>query len=77
MANFRIYNDQLCPDMWNSAQHLNSEVRLNLLRAAQDFYEKTNLPSPIIEVYLMGSIANYNWTADSDADVHVIIDYKK
>jgi hypothetical protein len=44
---------------------------------AYDFYEKTNLPAPIVDVFLMGSIANYNWTADSDVDVHVIIDYKK
>ena len=77
MANFRIYNDTLCPDLWDSAQHLDPEVRVNLLRMAYDFYEKTKLPAPIIDVYLMGSIANYNWTADSDADVHVIIDYNK
>jgi hypothetical protein len=25
----------------------------------------------------MGSISNYNWTTDSDVDVHVIIDYSK
>ena len=77
MANFRIYNDCLCPEMWDSAQHLDPYVRINLLRMAYDFYKKTNLPSPIIDVYLMGSIANYNWTKDSDVDVHVIIDYRK
>lgn len=67
----------MCPDLWDSAQHLDPEVRLSLLKSAQDFYEKTNLPAPILDVYLMGSIANYNWTSDSDADVHVIIDYSK
>ncbi len=77
MANFRIYNETLCPDLWDTAQHLNPEVRVNLLRMAYDFYEKTKLPAPIIDVYLMGSIANYNWTKDSDVDVHVIIDYNK
>lgn len=77
MANFRIYNETLCPDLWDSAQHLDPEVRINLLRMAYDFYEKTALPAPIIDVYLMGSISNYNWTADSDVDVHVIIDYNK
>ena len=44
---------------------------------AYDFYRKTKLPAPVLDVYLMGSIANYNWTADSDIDVHVIIDYTK
>ena len=44
---------------------------------AYDFYRKTKLPAPVLDVYLMGSIANYNWTADSDIDVHVIVDYSK
>ena len=77
MSNFRIYNDALCPDLWDSAQHLNPKIRANLLQMAYDFYEKTELPAPIIDVYLMGSGANYNWTPDSDVDVHVIIDYTK
>jgi hypothetical protein len=77
MSNFRIYNDTLCPDLWDSAAHLNPQIRTNLLQMAYDFYEKTNLSATIIDVYLMGSAANYNWTPDSDVDVHVIIDYSK
>lgn len=77
MSNFRIYNETLCPDLWDSAQHLDPKIRANLLQMANDFYEKTELPAPIIDVYLMGSAANYNWTPDSDIDVHVIIDYSK
>src|SRR5271169_4883113 len=77
MANFRIYNETLCPDLWDSAQHLTPQVRMNLLRMAYDFYQKTKFKAPVIDVYLMGSIANYNWTADSDVDVHVMIDYSK
>lgn len=72
---FRVYNETLCPALWDEQQHLDPEVRLNLLRMAQDFYEKTKFTAPILDVYLMGSIANYNWTPDSDADVHVIIDF--
>ena len=48
-SNFRIYNDRLCSEIWNVSQHLAPEVRLNLLRMAKDFYEKTKLPAPIIE----------------------------
>lgn len=76
-ANFRIYNDTLCPALWDSGMHLDPQVRASLLQMAQDFYEKTGLKAPILDVYLMGSIANYNWTVDSDADVHVIIDYNQ
>ena len=74
-ATFRIYNDTLCPDLWDSQQHLDPEVRSHLLQMAYDFYKKTKFVAPILDVYLMGSIANYNWTPDSDADVHVIIDF--
>ena len=77
MSNFVIYNDTLCPDLWDEYSHLEPRTRLNLLRMAYDFYQKTKLPAPIIDIYLMGSIANFNWTPDSDADVHVIIDYNQ
>jgi hypothetical protein len=72
---FRVYNDTLCPALWDESIQLDPEVRVGLLKVAEDFYEKTGFKAPIIDVYLMGSIANYNWTPDSDADVHVIIDY--
>ena len=75
MSNFRIYNYTLCPVLWDKAQHLDPQVRASLLKMAYDFYEKTDLKAPVLDVYLMGSIANYNWTNESDADVHVIIDF--
>ena len=77
MSNFRIYNNNLCPDLWDEYLKLNPKIRVNLLRMAYDFYRKTKLPAPIIDVYLMGSTASYNWTPDSDVDVHVIVDYNK
>src|ERR1035437_3288294 len=77
MSNFRIYNDTLCPDLWDEGGHLDPEIRMNLLQMTNDFYEKTELPALISDIYLMGSAANYNWTPDSDIDVHVIIDYSK
>ncbi len=77
MSNFRIYNDALCQDLWDKNSHLNPQIRTNLLQMAYDFYAKTKLLSPIVDVYLMGSGANYNWTPESDVDVHIIIDYSK
>ena len=62
MANFRIYNETLAPELWDAAQHLDPKVRMNLLQMAYDFYGKTNLLAPVFDVYLMGSIVNYNWT---------------
>jgi len=74
---FRIYNEKLCPALWNDQLQLHPEIRSNLLKLAYDFYKKTELKAPIIDVYLMGSIANYNWTVNSDADIHIIIDYNQ
>lgn len=77
MASFRIYNSTLCPDLWDVNKHLNAEIRSHLIQLATDFYEKTKFVAPIIDIWLMGSIANYNWTADSDVDVHIIIDFSQ
>ena len=77
MAKFRLYNRTLCPDIWDRYQHLNPRVRVNLLRMATDFYTKSKFPAPIIDIYLMGSSANYNWSPDSDVDVHVLIDFNQ
>jgi len=76
-ASFRVYNDNLCPKLWDQYKHLDPRVRVNLLRMAYDFYDKTEFKAPILDIYLMGSVANYNWTPDSDADVHVIIDFRQ
>lgn len=76
-SSFRIYNQTLCPDLWDEYQHLDPRVRVNLLRMAYDFYKKTEFVAPIVDVWLMGSIANYNWTPESDADVHIIIDFSQ
>jgi hemerythrin-like domain-containing protein/predicted nucleotidyltransferase/ribosomal protein S18 acetylase RimI-like enzyme len=76
-TNFRIYNETLCPDLWDAYDHLDGHIRVNLLRMAYDFYEKTDFKAPIVDVYLMGSIANYNWTPESDVDIHIIIDHDK
>lgn len=75
--NIRIYNQTLCPVLWDDHQHLDPKTRVNLLRMAYDFYEKTGFKAPIVDVYLMGSIANFNWNEESDADVHVMIDYSQ
>jgi hypothetical protein len=74
---FRVYNDTLCPDLWDQCQHLDPRVRVNLLRIAYDFYKKTKFQAPIVDIWLMGSIANYNWTPESDADVHIILDFSQ
>lgn len=70
----RVYNQNLCPKLWINNQ-LDPEVKDRLLEIAKDFYEKTNFKAPVKDIFLMGSVANYNWTPESDLDVHILIDF--
>lgn len=74
---FRVYNETLCPDLWDEQMHLDATIRADLLQLANDFYKKTKFVAPIIDIWLMGSIANFNWTADSDVDIHIVIDFSQ
>ena len=74
MLNQRIYNPTLNPELWDVDDNLKPEVLSRLLKAGNDFYEETELPAKIQDIILIGSSANYNWTPNSDIDVHVVID---
>lgn len=73
----RIYNDTLNPNIWNNDKTIKPEVRDALLKVAQDFYAESELTSPIQDIYVLGSAANYNWGPNSDVDVHVLVDFNK
>lgn len=67
--------DELNPKLWEGFK-LDSEVRGNLLTIAQDFYEKLELPSEVIDIALCGSLCNYNWSEKySDYDLHIVINF--
>lgn len=73
----RIYNKTLEPNLWDENQNLRPEVRVTLLKIAKDFYDSTDFKSEIIDILMLGSSVNYNWTPESDVDVHVVIDIRK
>lgn len=74
---YRVYNDTLNPNIWNLDNSLKQDVRDALLKIAQDFYAGTELSTPIIDIYILGSVSNYNWSSGSDIDVHVLVDFTK
>lgn len=76
MSKVRIYNKTLCPLLWHGMK-LDREARIHLLQIAKDFYEKTEFKAPVLDIFLMGSAANYNWTPESDVDIHVLISFKQ
>jgi len=54
------------------------EIRRKLLGIANNFLDNVNLKLPKIDdIQLTGSLANYNYTSNSDLDVHILLDFKK
>ena len=69
--------DELNPKIWTDFE-INEEVREDLLRIAQDFYNSTTLEADVKDVVLTGSLSNYNWSEKySDYDLHILIDFKE
>lgn len=64
----------LTPAIWNN-ETIPSKLRAGLLKIAKRFYEYLDIDAPIKDITLTGSAANYNWTPNSDIDLHVLIDY--
>jgi predicted nucleotidyltransferase len=72
----------LNPKIWKNPEDPNkstmfSEVRMALERIAVEFIDDLGEDVFVEDVYLMGSLANFNWSEYSDFDLHVIIDFEK
>lgn len=67
------YHDKLNPKIWNDT-NLKPEVRDKLLQIAEKWAEFANIPShAIIDIILVGGNANYNYTDNSDLDLHLVV----
>jgi predicted nucleotidyltransferase len=69
------YQKKLCQDLW-SGDVLNEKIKKKLVKISKDFFEDVELETEIINIYLTGSMTNYNYNTYSDIDVHVVIDFK-
>lgn len=69
------YNKDLNPKIWKGWE-MDPIIREKLLSIADDFWNSLGADAKVIDIQLTGSIANYNWTPESDLDVHVIIDFE-
>ena len=68
------YQKELCPHLWEG-DSLIERIENKLLRIARDFYENLKLDTEIVDIQLTGSIANYNYSKQSDIDIHILIDF--
>lgn len=72
------YHDTLNPQLWEDDETLKPEIRKALTEAGEAFFSSLKLPELEVEdVTFTGSNANYNWTADSDIDLHLVVDFTK
>jgi predicted nucleotidyltransferase len=88
MSNFqKILNsfsvkETLNPKVWQNPGNPDDaiiipKVRKALMRIAEEFIDDLGDDVFVENVYLMGSLANFNWSEFSDFDVHVIIDFER
>jgi hypothetical protein len=70
------YHDTLNPLIWDDEDKLRSDVRDTLVTIAREYCEFIKLKSSdVSDVILTGSNANYNWTTQSDLDLHIVADF--
>lgn len=69
-------NTILNPKIWDS-NRMKSEVRGALLRIAEDFVKFLDVPVEVLDIVITGGNANYNYTAKSDIDLHLIADFNE
>ena len=70
-----VLNKQLHPDLWDG-DILKEEVKDKLYNIAVAFIEYIGISGIIIDdIIFTGSLANYNYTDNSDIDLHIIGDF--
>jgi len=76
----KFIQDELNPSLWDKEGDkyiLKKDVRDKLLQIADKFYEYLEVEANFEDIYFIGSMASYNWTSQSDIDLHLLFDYKK
>ena len=70
-------HEELNPALWNG-EKLNPEVWQTLNRIGKEWATFANIPaSAIRDVILTGGNANFNYTDQSDIDLHLVVDKEK
>jgi len=65
---------ELNPKLWQDG-HLRPKVREALIKISRVYYKFLGTDAPLIDIVISGSQANYNFTNQSDLDLHLIIPF--
>jgi hypothetical protein len=68
-------HDTLNPKIWTSDNKLQHDVRQKILDVLDLFKKFCELTIPVVDIYLVGSNASYNYTDNSDLDMHIIVNF--
>jgi len=60
--------------IWQNNGRIVPEVREKLLQISKRFLDDFITPVTVKNIYIVGSIASYQWTPTSDIDVHITVD---
>lgn len=70
-------HSELNPEYWEGDK-LRPEIRQAFLKNVLMFVESLKLPNfKAKDIIFTGSMANYNYTENSDADIHLLVDFKE
>ncbi len=75
-ASFQVKN-QLSPVLWGSDKHLRPAVESRVQTVVKQILDSMALGFDPSEILLTGSAANFNWSAASDLDIHILFDFKE
>jgi hypothetical protein len=69
------FHDRLNHRLWDRSEHLHPEVHAKLMEIARDFQEFLGVPDlDVKDITISGSNAAYNYTPNSDIDLHLVVD---
>lgn len=68
--------DTLNTEIWTDFK-IDIEIREELLKLANDYFDDLELDIDIQDIILTGSLANFNWSKYSDFDLHILLSFKK
>lgn len=72
-------HDILNPKLWDPDNKLDSEVSEKLHEIVDQFIlelEENDIPIKVLDAHLVGSNASFNYTDESDLDVHVVANFE-
>ena len=71
---FGVHKD-LNQKVWDGDEKVRPGVKGALLDIVEEFMEGLDLGVEAEDIIMTGSLANYNWSAFSDIDIHILVDF--